>query len=317
MLPRNIAMPLRSAVPPELDSLRLFLNVAATGSFSRAAALASTTQSAVSKRISALESDLGARLFQRTGRGAALTDAGRALVPRAEALAAEVAGLADAVRDARDAPRGLVRLAVQPSVGWPLVGDLVEVARERHPGIRLQIAEGTTRQIEEWLAEGRIDVGVMSSEPPATHAESGPLFTVPLLLVAAAGDPLTRASSVPFARLAHLPLVIATLPNGGRVLLEERAREHGVALDVVLEVNSIHLIKRLVARGGLYTIASPPSVRAEIAARDLSAVRIVRPQMVQAFHLALGGRRHPGAAVRAVTDLVRRLARGDAAGARR
>ena len=101
------------------------------------------------------------------------------------------------------------------------------------------------------------------------------------------------------------------------MLLEERAREHGVELDVVLEVNSIHLIKRLVARGGLYTIASPPSVRAEIAARDLSAVRIVRPQMVQAFHLALGGRRHPGAAVRMVADLVRRLARGDAAGARR
>lgn len=298
-------------MPLELDALRLFLNVAATGSFSRAAALASTTQSAVSKRISALEVDLGARLFRRTGRGAALTDAGRALVPRAEALAAEVAGLGDIVRDARDAPRGLVRLAVQPSIGWPLVGDLVVTARERYPGIRLQIAEGTTRQIDEWLAEGRIDVGVMSNEPAPAHAESEPLFSVPLLLVGSFSDPITNAASVPLSRLAGLPLVIATLPNGGRVLLEERARDHGIELDVVLEVNSIHLIKRIVAREGLYTIASPPSVRAEIAARELSATRIVRPQIGQTFHLALGGRRHPAAAVRAVAELVRRLARRD------
>lgn len=298
-------------MPIEFDALHLFLNVAATGSFSRAAALASTTQSAVSKRISALEEDLGARLFRRTGRGAALTDAGRALVPRAEALTAEVAGLGELVRDARDAPRGLVRLTVQPSIGWPLVGDLAVATRERHPGIRLQISEGTTGQIEEWLAEGRIDVGVMSSEPAGTHVETERLFSVPLLLAASVDDPITRAPSVPLSRLAGLPLVIATLPNGGRVLLEERAREHGVELNVVLEVNSIHLIKRMVARDGLYTIASPPSVRAEIAAGELSAARIVRPQIVQDFHLALGGRRRSGAAVRAVADLVRRLARGD------
>lgn len=295
-------------MPTELDALRLFLNVAATGSFSRAASLVSMTQSAVSKRISALEVDLGARLFRRTGRGAALTDAGRALLPRAEALTVEAAGLPDVVRDARDAPRGLVRLAVQPSIAWPLVGDIVGRTRELHPGIRLQIAEGTTRQIEEWLADGRVDVGVMSSVPPAAHAESEPLFSVPMLLVGAAGDPTTRSRSVSFARIARLPLVIATIPNGGRVLIEERARQLALELRVVLEINSIHLIKRLVARGGLYTIASPPSVCAEIAARELSAVRIVRPQILQTFHLALGGRRNPGAAVRTIADLVRALA---------
>jgi LysR family nitrogen assimilation transcriptional regulator len=127
------------------------------------------------------------------------------------------------------------------------------------------------------------------------------------LLVAKAGDPEVRRASLPFARLATLPIVIATMPNGGRVLIEEEARRRGIRLNIVLEVNSIHLIKRLVARGGCYTLASPPSVAAEIAAGELGAARVVRPEILQTFYLAIGGRRPAGAAVRAVADLIREL----------
>jgi DNA-binding transcriptional LysR family regulator len=289
----------------ELDALRLFLHVAATGSFSRAAALMGTTQPAVSKRIGALERELAARLFERTGRGAHLTDAGRVLVPRAEALTAEAAGLADYLVRERNTPKGTVRFAVQPSIGWPLVGDLIATVAARYPGIRLQVAEGTTRQIEEWLADGRVDLGVVSTAPPGSRTEATRLFTLPLLVVSRAGDTELRSPTLPFVRLAGLPMVVSTMPNGGRVLIEEEARRHGFALNVVLEVNSIHLIKRLVARGGLYTIASPPAVAAEIAAGELAAARIVQPVIRQTFHLAIGGRRQPGAAVTTVAELVR------------
>ena len=70
----------------ELRQLKYFLAVAANGSFSRVAALCGSTQSAVSKSISALEKEWSVRLFHRTGRGAGLTPAGRALLPKAESL---------------------------------------------------------------------------------------------------------------------------------------------------------------------------------------------------------------------------------------
>jgi DNA-binding transcriptional LysR family regulator len=289
----------------ELDTLKLFLHVAATGSFSRAATLNGTSQPAVSKRIGALERELAARLFERTGRGAHLTDAGRLLVPRGEALTAEADGLAGVLAQGRDTPKGLVRFAVQPSIGWPLVGELVAAVDARFPGIRLQVAEGTTRQIEEWLAEGRVELGVVSTMPSGAGGDATRLFALPTLIVASARDPLVAPRTLPFARLRDLPLVIATMPNGGRVLLEEEARRRGLALNVVLEVNSIHLIKRLVARGGLYTVASPPAVAAEIAAGELAAARIVQPVIRQTFYLATAGRRQPAAAVSAVAALVR------------
>ncbi len=291
----------------ELDALRLFLQVAATGSFSRAAALASSTQSAVSKRIGALESELSARLFERTGRGARLTRAGRLLQPRAEALTSEVDGLADLIADGELALRGVVRLALQPSVGWPLVGDLAEACGHRHPGIRLQIAEGPTRQVEEWLGDGRIDLGIVSLPPPPELGEFHTLFQVPLMLVASARDPEVRRRTIRFSRLARLPLAVATMPNGGRVLLEEEARRAGVELNIALEVNSIHLLKKLVARGNLYSIGSLPSIAAEVAAGELGGSRITQPEIWQSFYLVVGGRRHASAAVQAIARLIRDL----------
>jgi len=292
----------------ELEPLRLFLQVAATGSFSRAAALASSTQSAVSKRIGALERQLESRLFERTGRGARLTPAGRRLLPRAEALTAEVDRLPEIVADDAASLSGVVRLAVQPSVSWPLVGDLVAIARRRHPGLHLQIAEGPTRQIEESLADGRVDLGVVSLPPPPGLGEFDALFDVPLGLVAAAGDAEARRKTVSFARFARLPLVIATMPNGGRVLVEEEARRAGIVLNVVVELNSIHVMKKLVARGGLYSLASSRAVAAEIAAKELALVRIVSPEIRQTFYLVVGARRHASPAVQAIARIVRDLA---------
>src|SRR4029079_18786924 len=187
--------------------------------------------------------------------GPRVRPAGRRLLPRAEALTAEVDRLPEFVADDARSLGGVVRLSLQPSVSWPLVGDLVAAVRHRHPNLRLQIAEGPTRQIEESLADGRIDLGVVSLPPPPGLGEHEALFDVPLGMVAKAGDAQARRATIPFERFARLPLVIATMPNGGRVLIEEEARSAGLSLNVVVELNSIHVMKKLVARGGLYSLA--------------------------------------------------------------
>ena len=211
-----------------LDDLKLFLSVAASGSFTRAATLAGTTQPAVSKRIHALEQALSATLFERTGRGARLTEAGRALVPRAEALTNSAATLADALASDVMEARGTVRVAIQPSVAWPLVRDLFVRLRETHPAVHLEVAEAPTGQIATWLRDGRHDVGVLNQPGQELLPNVEPLFAPPLLLISRAGDPVTRRTTVPFARLARLRLVTSVMPNGGRVLLEETARQRGV-----------------------------------------------------------------------------------------
>ena len=95
----------------------------------------------------------------------------------------------------------------------------------------------------------------------------------------------------------------------GSRLDREQARRRGLRLSVVLEINSVHLIKRLVATGAGYAIASRQAIAAELKAGTLSASRIVRPQIRQRFYLSVAGNREPTAAVRVVADLVREAAR--------
>jgi DNA-binding transcriptional LysR family regulator len=202
---------------------------------------------------------------------------------------------------------GTVRFAVQPSVSWPLVYDLLRATRQRHPAVRLQVDDGTTHQIEEWLADGRCDLGVMSRVPSLEHIESWPLFSLPLLLASMPGAPQTARTTVPFRTLADIALIAPTAPNGGRMLLEEEARRRGMRLNIVQEVNSASLVKRITARGDFCMVATWPWVATEVAAGELSAARIVDPVLRQTFCLAVGGRRQPSAAVRAVADIVREL----------
>lgn len=291
----------------EFRDLKLFLDVAATGSFSRTATLALTTQSTVSKSIAQLESELGLRLFERTGRGATLTPAGLELLPRAETLVADTLRLKGWMSERRGAVTGTVRIAIQPGLSGPLVDELLEQTRTRYPDVRLQISEGTTHQIEEWLGDGRSDIGVLSRAPAAGIAGSKPLFSVPLLLVSRAGAPHTARATVPFGRLAGIDLVLSTARNGGRVLVEEEASRRGMALRVVLEINALGLIKHVVTRGDLYTVAAWPAVYLEVARGELAAARLVGPGLRHIYYLALAARRHPTPAVECVAELVRRF----------
>ena len=289
----------------ELRELQLFLDVAATGSFSRTATLAMTTQSTVSKSVTQLETELGVRLFERTGRGATLTAAGRDLLPRAEALVADAARLKGWMSERRGAVSGTVRIAIQPGLSWPLVEVVLAQTRTRYPDVRLQITEGTTHQIEEWLGDGRCDIGVLSRAPATGIADSRPLFSVPLLLVSRAGAAHTARASVPFSRLAGIDLVLSTARNGGRVLVEEEASRRGMALRVVLEINAVGLIKRVVASGDLCTVAAWPTVYLEVARGELAAARLVSPELRHTYHLALAARRHPTPAVACIAEQIR------------
>ncbi|MFM8624892.1 MAG: LysR family transcriptional regulator, partial [Betaproteobacteria bacterium] len=203
-----------------LLDLKLFLAISNTGSFSRAAALEGITQSAASKRILQLELQLGPRLFSRHGRGAALTQAGQLLVQHAQGLVREADQLPQLLRGALAKPGGVVRMAVQASISWPLVQYLHESLQKLHPDIRLQLVEAPTRQVAEWIQENRIDLGVLSDWGLDKLPQTELLFSSRLLLVGPADDALCKGANIRFAQIGQIPLIVSPMPNGARVLLE-------------------------------------------------------------------------------------------------
>ena len=127
-------------------TLKLFLEVADLGSFSKAAIARRTVQSHISRQISDLERECGARLFRRTGRGVVLTDLGQRIVPRVRTWLAETDQLVNDIKSSAEVPVGEVRIGILPSAAHPLVTTVYERARERYPRHQAQRARRARRR---------------------------------------------------------------------------------------------------------------------------------------------------------------------------
>ena len=160
----------------ELRQLEYFVAIAEAGSFSRAAERLSVTQPVLSRQIKALEQELGATLYSRTGRGIVLSEAGKLFEQHARGVLETAAGAKTALSALGAIPSGRVVIGMPPSVGAVLTAPLVREFRAAFPNVSLGVIEGFSGHVLEWLTNGRIDVAVLTGEwsnlgfrPPAVH----------------------------------------------------------------------------------------------------------------------------------------------------
>jgi LysR family nitrogen assimilation transcriptional regulator len=293
----------------DLRALRAFDSVAEHGSFSRAAATLGMAQSALSRQVSALERELGGRLFHRTGRGVALTELGERLAPRAGSLLTEAAAFVELSRGAREQPAGEVTLGVVPAAARGLVAALAGRLRSAYPGIRLRALEAYSGQVEEWLAAGRVDIAIFNRYRRGRVRDAEPLRRAEMHLVAKRGHPATQRAEIPLRALTGVPLAMPVRPNSLTNLLAGLAASQHFELDIVLEAGSTPLIQEAIAASGLATL-SPRNVYArELASGEFASARLVRPAVMQTTWLALSSARPLSAAARVVARAIRELAR--------
>lgn len=289
----------------DLRSLETLVRVSELGSLTKAAAALGVTQPSLSRVIGRLEREIGGTLFHRTGRGVSLTELGEAALPRARALLVEAEQLSAEMRDLGRSPSGSVTLGILPSMMVPLAARLFEELRARLPGIRLRVFEGFSEQIAQWVAEGRVDIGLLSRYRAIRPNVDDVLLTSRLLLVGP-GAPALPATTE-FSRLARLPLVLPASPNGLRVLLDETARKQRLKLNVVLEADSLDAQKAVVRRCACYALLPSQAIFEELASGALSASRVVKPELTRAVVVTANTQRPMSRAGREVLRTVRRV----------
>ena len=148
-------------IAADLHMWRTFIAIGELGNLTRSAIFLDSNQSLLSRQINALERECGSRLFTRTGRGVELSEVGARLFPQVRALFHDAEQLEVEIRGGAREPSGRVTIGSLPSIANPLVGRLFTELREHHPAVSLKVLEGSSGQVEEWLADARVDIAIL------------------------------------------------------------------------------------------------------------------------------------------------------------
>lgn len=290
----------------EMHQLRYFVAAAELRSFSKAARACSVAQPSLSQQIKKLEDGLGTRLFDRMGRGAELTEAGRALLPRARRILAEVRDAEERLRAGLDDESGALTIGAIPTMApYVLPGVLKRMRRER-PGCEVSVREDVTSRLLEALADHEIDVALVSV--PAEH----PLVDLEVigrerLLVAMAKGDAPNKKSVALESLRDAPAVVLHEMHCLSGQVEGFCAANGVSPRIVCRGAQFQTVLGLVALGMGVSIVPEMCAKA-----DTSSARVYLPIAKEGPERAIAlawrkGRSRSGAAERAAA-LMREVA---------
>lgn len=279
----------------ELKQVLYFVRVAEQRSFSRAAELLDVSQPSLSRQVQALERTLGHHLLLRNGRGVEPTEAGtrflahaRALLELAERAREDLVGL-------NDQPTGKVVLGLPPRIALAVTPAVVRLFRERFPQASIAVAEGLSAQMREALLTGRVELALLYDPPPSPQLVYESLYREDLVLVAAPALDPELSARVAVADLGGFPLIVPSLPNAIRTLVERVCRKHGVRLNVTTEVDAVHTILELAMQGQGYAILPRSAVTEFEREGRLSSAHVVSPSirndLVLATHRSRAGTR--------------------------
>jgi DNA-binding transcriptional LysR family regulator len=186
----------------DLELLGVFREVASRGSFSAAASSLGYTQSAVSRKISALETDFGAALFDRLPRGVRLTEEGRSLLPHAEAVTGRISAARSDLRALRELAAGRLRVGAFPTANADLVPRAAAAFQTAYPAVELTLREGLSGELAAAVRAGALDLAVVSAERPIDGLDLRHLTDDPMLVAMPRGHPLSQRQHLRLADLA-------------------------------------------------------------------------------------------------------------------
>ena len=232
----------------ELDQLRSFVAVAEARSFTRAASLVHLSQPAISRQIARLETELGARLFERYGRRVECTADGKLLLPLARNILARADDASRMIREHAGTLSSKVSLGSTGTVFAHLLAPVLASFIKTYPRVHLNLVEREDVLLEEAVMNGELDCAIVtawgSPRVATTH-----ILTEEILLLVPRDHRLAGVSPVCLSSLADEPIVLPGHSMNMSNLLMDVCRRAGFEPKVPYRASYVELTKALVRQG--------------------------------------------------------------------
>ena len=231
----------------ELRELRSFIMAAKLHSVSKAAERLGIVQPTVSMHIRKLEKKMGTELFDRIRRPIQLTPSGVALADLATPLVAGIDALAtNTSTTEQEAP--VVIASTHDIVSHALLR-VVSVFLGMHPHAHLRIRSGLISEVLEMVAEGEVDLGLTPVPERSENFDFIPMFASERVLITPLDHPLLNEPLTSLDQIADWPLVLRRRETYTSNMLEEEFNRRGLSYEILVELDSMEMVKRYVALG--------------------------------------------------------------------
>jgi DNA-binding transcriptional LysR family regulator len=261
----------------DLATLNAFIAIAETASFSGAGERLHLTQPAISKRIASLESQLNMRLFDRLGREVTLTEAGRALLPRAYQILNVLDDTRRALSNLNGEISGRLTLATSHHIGLHRLPPLLRAFTRAYPQVALDIQFLDSEVAYEEILHGRAELAVITLAPE-THApvKAVTVWDDPLDFVAAPEHPLARLKKIDLKAIAQHPAVFPGENTFTHHIVSKLFAAQNLTPNIGMSTNYLETIKMMVSIGLAWSVLPRTMLDDQVARLPIPGIQLHR-----------------------------------------
>jgi DNA-binding transcriptional LysR family regulator len=258
----------------QIESLKVFCDLAETESFTKAAQINGVTQSAVSQQISALERTFKSLLIERSKKKFRLTREGQTLYDYSKQIIQSYESLHSKLQELKDIISGTIRVATIYSIGLHDLPPYIKRFMKSYPTVNVHVEYRRANQVYEDVLSNVVDIGLVAYPSKEPKLEIVPLRKEPLTLICHPSHPFAKLKDVKLKALAGQKIIGFEPDIPTRKALDKILKEYGVEVKHVMEFDNVETVKRAVEIDAGISIVPIGTVQQEISKQTLVAVPI-------------------------------------------
>ncbi|HLP76450.1 MAG TPA: LysR family transcriptional regulator [Candidatus Paceibacterota bacterium] len=256
----------------QIESLKVFCDLAETESFTKAAQINSVTQSAVSQQISSLERQFKSLLIERSKKKFRLTREGQVLYDFSKQIIQTYDALHSKLQEIKDIISGTIRVATIYSIGLHDLPPYIKRFLKDYPTVHVHVEYRRANQVYDDVLGNVVDLGLVAYPSRDPKVEIIPLHKDPLVLICHPQHPFAKLKSTKLKTISGQKFIGFEPDIPTRKALDKILKENSVEVNTVMEFDNIETVKRAVEIDAGISIVPLGTISQEISKQTLAAV---------------------------------------------